>query len=109
MTMIKINMTIATAAFIAAGICIGGATGVAAAQPEAVAAKVSYAGLDLSTAAGKEAMERRIEQAAEQLCGDIKTERLRTVREENARCTRETIANAKIELTRVAPAVLASR
>jgi UrcA family protein len=102
------SMTIATAAVFAAGICIAGATG-AAAQAVPYSANVSYAGLDLSSAAGKAAMERRIKQVAERLCGDVKTERLRTVREENARCTRETIATANAEMARVAPAVLAAR
>lgn len=107
--MSKFNMTIATVAFIAAGICVAGATGAAAAQPEPFAAKVSHAGLDLSSAAGKQAMERRIKQVAEQLCADVKSERIRTLREENARCTRETVANANAELARLTPAVLASR
>lgn len=107
--MSKFNMTIATAAFIAAGICVAGATAAAAAEPVPFSAKVSYAGLDLSSAAGKEAMQRRIKQMAEQLCGDVKTERLRTLREEKARCTRETVANANGELARLAPEVLASR
>jgi UrcA family protein len=102
------NMTIATAAVIAAGICIAGATG-AAAQQVPQTAKVSYAGLDLSSQAGREVMERRIKQAAEQLCGDVKTERLRTVREETARCVRETIAGTKFEMARPASVVVASR
>lgn len=106
--MMNFNLTIATAAMLAAGLCIAGATG-AAAETLAPAAKVSYAGLDLSSAAGKASMDRRIKQVATQLCGDVKTERLRTVREDNIRCTRETIANAQAELARVAPAMLAAR
>jgi UrcA family protein len=106
--MMNFNLTIATAAFIAAGICIAGATG-AAAQPTLPTAKVSYAGLDLSSPTGKAAMQRRIQQVAEQMCGDAKTERLKTVREESAKCIRETIASANTELARVAPVTIASR
>jgi UrcA family protein len=106
--MSKFNMTIATAAVIAAGICIAGATG-AAAQQVPASVKVSYAGLDLSSDAGRQVMERRIKQAAEQLCGDTQTERLRTVREETARCVRETIAHTKFEMVRPASVVVASR
>jgi UrcA family protein len=108
MTMMNFNMNIATVAIIAAGICIGAATG-AAAQAEPFTAKVSYAGLDLSTPAGKAAMERRIKQVAQQLCSDVPSERLRTVREEAARCTRETMAAASAQLARVEPTVIASR
>jgi UrcA family protein len=106
--MTKFNMTIATAAFIAAGICVGAATG-AAAEPAPFTTKVSYAGLDLSSDAGKATMERRIAQAAKQVCGFVPTEKLLTVRAERIRCTRETSAAASAELARVAPTVIASR
>jgi len=82
---------------------------VAAASParaETSAATISYAGLDLGSAAGSAIVERRIRTAANKVCGPLEFR----VRNQVLACRREAIANAKANLPGTArPVMVAAR
>ncbi len=70
---------------------------VSAAEGESVA--VRYADLDLSTQEGQSALERRLNHAAEQVCGiDRRTSGMALPSMEARRCYRETVKNFEREI-----------
>lgn len=81
----------------------------APAQSETVSITVRYADLDLASAADMAALERRIEDAASQLCG--LSDRDRVMVQTKARCIRDTVdsVRSKLEALRAGRTVAFSR
>lgn len=70
-----------------------------AAEGDTTTVAVRYSDLDLSTQEGQQALERRLDNAAEQVCGiDRRTSGLRVQSTDAMRCYRETIKNFEREI-----------
>ena len=70
---------------------------------------VSYADLNLASAAGQEVLGRRIDAAARKVCGVDNSQRLLSVSVTAARCHRQTVATASFAIASASAPVLASR
>ena len=96
-----ISMKAGLAAALAAATMI--ATPVVAAEAEGITVAVRYSDLDLSTQEGQRALERRMENAAEQVCGiDRRTSGVALPSNESMRCYRETVKNFERQIAAVA-------
>lgn len=97
------------AAFVAASICVAGATAAAAVEPTPVQVEVSYADLDLASPAGQAKLEQRLKQAARQACGDPAREREIGVRRDMSQCFRSAMAKAETDVAAISAPVFAAR
>jgi len=96
-----ISMKAGLAAALAAGAMI--ATPAVAAEGEGATMQVRYSDLDLSTDEGQAALERRLDRAAELVCGiDRRTNGVALPSTEARACYRETIKNFEREIAAVA-------
>ncbi len=82
--------TVGAALFAAA--CLGAATAPAAAAPVTVSKTVSYADLNLGSAAGRTALEARIRTAAKSVCTTGSNDLVS--RDHEGRCVKAALANA---------------
>jgi UrcA family protein len=99
--MMTISMKAGLAAALAASTLI--VTPAIAAEAEGATIAVRYSDLDLSTQEGQRALERRMENAAEQVCGiDRRTSGNVLPSNESLRCYRETVKNFEREIAAVA-------
>jgi UrcA family protein len=81
----------------------------AVAGPVTVEARVSYAGLDMGSAAGQQTLEQRIKTAARTACGVDSNERQLMLKVDAERCYRAAVANAIADAARINPTMVASR
>lgn len=95
-----VSMKALGAAALAAAAMIG--TPAIAAEAENISIAVRYSDLDLSTKEGQRALERRMENAAEQVCGiDRRTSGVALPSTESMRCYRETVKNFERQIAAV--------
>jgi UrcA family protein len=96
----------AVVAIIASSINVSAAV---AGEASVVTTAVSYAGLDLGSAAGQQMLEKRIRLAARQACGVNPDVRHLALTVDAVRCYRSAVAGAMAEAAKINPTVYASR
>lgn len=102
--MTKFSIKAGLAAALTAGALL--ATPAIAAEPQGETIAVRYSDLDLSTEAGQRALERRLENAAEEVCGIDSRAGFALPSTESMRCYRETVQNFEREIAARAEAQL---